>query len=269
LVNLRVSDRLTAKYVERSLLVSDIATKVRPRAVALAITELLRASWLELVLTQDRFEEGAPENEVRNRLVTHLKERTVEDGEPRPSSPEQAEADAERKEQEDAARDERWDKRRLEWVAGARIFPQGDSGDLTTTVSLSLSLNRRLRLSIGGMAAGGGINRPGGNIGSFEGAGRVGVGFSGGTLLEIEVAPCVEVGYVKLSATSVGDQRGPVAIGSLQSTIRTMATKGVDVLMGVQAGYVFSPVEVKAEGQTVGGLKGPMLGVLAGLAGIL
>jgi hypothetical protein len=63
LVNLRITDRLTAKYVERTLVVSDVSAEARSRAVALAIVELLRASWLELVISQGRGE-GEPSDAV-------------------------------------------------------------------------------------------------------------------------------------------------------------------------------------------------------------
>ncbi len=269
LVNLRVSDRLTAKYVERSLLVSDIAKSVRPRAIALAIVELLRASWLELVLHDDQFEDGAAEVDVRARLVTRLKERTIEDEAPRESPAAQAAAiEAARRAQEERELDDRWGKARLEWLAGARIFPQGGAGDLSTIVSGSLALNRRMRLHIGGVAAGGGISDKDGDVNSFEGAGRVALGLGGGSSPEIEVAPCVEVGYGKLSG-DIEDKGGTIAIGSIQAIMRTVVTKGVDALVGVQGGYVIAPLEVKRDGDLVGGIKGPMLGITAGLSGIL
>jgi hypothetical protein len=45
---------------------------------------------------------------------------------------------------------------------------------------------------------------------------------------------------------------------------------GVDALVGVQAGYVLSSVELKASANTVtGGFEGPVVGVCVGLSGIL
>ncbi len=276
LVNLRVSDRLTSKYVERSLMVSDISAAIRPRAIALAIVELLRASWLELVLTNDEFEDGAPESDVRNRLVTHLKERTTQPEAPPPFSAADVarEQESARRVAAEAARDARWKRSRLEWLAGGRIFPQGNSGDVSTTINASLAMNQRIRLHVGGLAAGGGVGGVAdtlGNLSSFEAAGRVALGLGGGDITQIEVAPCVEVGYAKLSAgpTDLRDTSGAIAIGSIHATIRTDATKGVDVLIGVQAGYVFAPLEIKEERKTIGGFVGPMMGVTVGLSGIL
>ncbi len=281
LVNLRVSDRLTSKYVERSLMVSDISVNVRPRAIALAIVELLRASWLELVLNEDEFADGAAESDVRNRLVTHLKERTSQPPAPQQSAEHIArEQEAARLLAAEEERDKRWKRSRLEWLAAGRIFPQGNSGDVSTIINASLAMNRRIRLHVGGLAAGGGVGGISdtlGNLSSFEAAGRVALSLGGGGsgAVEIEVAPCVEVGYAKLSAgpSDVNDTSGALAIGSIQSNIRTDATKGVDVLIGVQAGYVFAPIEMKKSDEggtvTIGGFFGPMMGITVGLSGIL
>ncbi len=272
LVNLRISDRLTAKYMERALVVSDVVESARPRAVALAIVELLRASWLELVLQPQNDDDSGPSNEVRSRLVTHLKEKAVDEADERKTPEQRArEIDAERTTLEEAARDERWDKKRLEWLAGARLFPEGGAGDLSTTVSMSFAINRKLRLQVGGVAAGGGVNkqRNGANdtiaIDTFEAAGRIGLALGGGSDPEIEILPAVEIGWARLTGGGVREQSRPLAIGCLHSTLRTSIAKGVDGIFGVQAGYVLAPVEVK----DYGGLAGPVIGVTVGLAGIL
>lgn len=277
LVNLRISDRLTAKYMERALVVSDVVANARPRAVALAIVELLRASWLELVLQPDDGEEGGPSSEVRSRLVTHLKERTVDESDDRKTPEERAkEIDAARTAQEEIARDERWDKKRLEWLAGARLFPEGGAGDLSTTVSMSLAMNRKLRLHIGGLAAGGGVNTRAVDdegqtieVRSFEAAGRLGLALAGGSDPEIEILPAVEIGWVRLTSPNARERSRPLATGSLHSTLRTSIAKGVDGIFGVQAGYVLTPVEMKSKDRNLGGLVGPVIGVTVGLAGIL
>lgn len=277
LVNLRISDRLTAKYMERALVVSDVDPAMRPRAVALAIVELLRASWLELVLQPDGDERG-PSSEVRSRLVTHLKEQASDESDERKTPEERArEIDAARTTQEETARDQRWEKKRLEWVASGRIFPEGDAGDLSTTVSMSFALNRKLRLQAGGLAAGGGVNDKTTDVHTFEAAGRLGLALSGGSDPEIEILPSVEVGWARLTSPNLSVLSRPIAIGALHATIRSSVTKGVDGIIGIQAGYVLTPVEMKmktktatgTETQDLGGMVGPVIGVTMGLAGIL
>ncbi len=271
MVNLRISDRLTAKYMERSLVVSDVSRAARPRTVALAIVELLRASWLELVLQPPEEKDERASKDVRQRLVSHLKLRAEDDDGRRKSPAQQArEIDEERRAQEEAAHDERWQRKRLEWVASSRLFPKGDSGDLSTTVSLSIAMNRRLRLHVGGIAAGGGAHDESLDVHSFEAAGRVGLGVSGGSDVEIELLPTVEVGFARMSGPSETDFRRVLVIGTVHSTARTAVAKGVDALIGVQAGYVLSGVELKdPDGNKLGGIVGSVIGVTAGLAGIL
>jgi hypothetical protein len=48
----RIVDAATRKQVERHVLLADVAEPSRPRALALAVAELLRASWLELALPE-------------------------------------------------------------------------------------------------------------------------------------------------------------------------------------------------------------------------
>lgn len=279
LVNLRISDRLTAKYMERALVVSDVVENARARAVALAIVELLRASWLELVLQPQNDEDNGPSNEVRSRLVTHLQEQAVDESDERKTPEERArEIDAARTALEETARDERWEKKRLEWVAGARLFPETGMGDLSTTVSMSFAINRKLRLQIGGIAAGGGVNTQVTErdqdsrtieMNSFEAAGRLGLAVAGGSDPEIEILPAIELGWARLSSPETKDLNRTLAIGCLHATLRTSMAKGVDGIFGVQTGYVLTPTELKRDTQKLGGFSGPLIGVTVGLAGIL
>ncbi len=55
----RIDDLLTHKHVERTIDLVEVTPSARPRALALAIAELLRASWAELALV-DEPQEGAP-----------------------------------------------------------------------------------------------------------------------------------------------------------------------------------------------------------------
>ena len=271
LVNLRITDRLTAKYVERTLVVSDVSAEARSRAVALAIVELLRASWLELVISQGPGEGESSSDAVRNRLVTHLKAATDEE----PDHDEPRESKRERLVEsgpDEAALAERWNRTRLEWLGGSRLYPAGDSGDLTTQVKLSFALNRRLRLHTGGLAAGGEVSGSR-DINMFEGAGVVGVGITGGSGPEVEVASVFEVGWARLSGESFPDVGRTFSVGTLQGTLRQPVTPGVDVLVGVQAGYVLSSVVAHTSATPMrtklGGFEGPVIGVLLGLSGML
>jgi hypothetical protein len=48
----RIDDLVTRKHVERTIDLAEVAVSARPRALAIAIAELLRASWAELALAE-------------------------------------------------------------------------------------------------------------------------------------------------------------------------------------------------------------------------
>ncbi|MFT3922677.1 MAG: hypothetical protein QM778_09100 [Myxococcales bacterium] len=265
LVNLRISDRLTAKYVERALFVGDVDLQARPRTIALAVGELLRASWMELVLSTDEAEEGSPSHTLRNRMITRLQ--AAEER----RAPEAAIDPSELVEREVEGRP--WFRPRIEWIAGGRMFPEGASGALSSAVSLSHPLNGHLRFHLGAIAAGGGTNADR-TIHLFEAAGRTGIGVTGGKEIEIELASIFELGWAQLSGTKVKDTSSFMMIGALQGTVRTRITRGLDVLVGLEGGYVLTPLVLTFHDEDLGthvrgGLSGPLIGILIGLSGTL
>ena len=65
-----------------------------------------------------------------------------------------------------------------------------------------------------------------------------------------------------------------IVIGALHATLRASVSRGIDTLLGVQAGYVLVPLEATLEQgespiRTRGGIAGPLIGVSVGLSGIL
>lgn len=264
-VNLRISDRLTAKYVERALFVGDIDAEARPRTIAVAVGELLRASWMELVLSDDEGED-TPSHALRNRMITRLQ--AVE------ASPEPiGETRKMRAGASEGSIEQRWFRPRIEWIAGGRMFPEGASGALTSAVSLSQPLNRHLRLHAGALAAGGGTNADR-VVHLFDVAGRVGMGVTGGKEIEIELASIFELGWARLSGTNVRDTASFMMIGALHGVVRTRITRGLDVLLGLEGGYVLTPLmlafrDAELGTRIRGGLTGPVVGILLGLSGTL
>ncbi len=265
-INLRVSDRLTAKYVERSLFVGDVGREARARTLAVAAAELLRASFLELLVLHDK-RDDAHWTEIQKRVASDLRE--SEPGVQEPSSVENQAAPAKPAAGLDIA--EHWPRLRVEWIAGGRSFPEGGSGDVSSAISLSVPLSRRIRLHVGGLAAGGGGHADR-NVHLFEGAGRVGLGVTGGNEIEIEVASVAELGWAKVSDQAGPDLGGLMSIYSLNALMRTRIVTGISVLIGVQGGYVLTPLVVQAgmqpnEPRT--GFQGAMVGMLLGLSGTL
>jgi hypothetical protein len=247
--------------VERALFVGDVSPNARPRTVALAIIELLRASWLELVLSEED-PEGSSSYAMRNRMISRLKE----------AAPGSAEVHGKRGSGGEELEDpyaERWYKPRLEWLGSSRFYPAGGAGDLSTAVRTSLALSRRLRLHTGGVAAGGGASSPH-DVHLFEAAGQVGLSLTGGTDVEVEIASLFEVGWARLNGHDIATQSGVLAMGAVHAMLRAGMTRGIDLIFGVLGGYVLAPIELTV---TVGndrvGITGPVVGISFGLSGIL
>ncbi len=265
-INLRVSDRLTEKYVERSLFVGDVSRDARARTVAVAAGELLRASFLELLFSNDASSEGSW-NAARRRMVSHLRE--VEPAADATTGAIRRSASAPLSDEHEVA--SHWPMLRVEWIAGGRSFPEGGSGDVSSAINLSSPLGRRLRLHFGGIAAGGGAHADR-NVRIFEGAGRIGLGVTGGNEIEIEVASVAELGWAKVSDSGGPDRSAFMSICSLSAVLRTRVGHGISVILGVQSGYVLTPLIASSKqgpNDARSGFLGPMVGMVLGLSGTL
>lgn len=261
-VNLRVSDRLTQKYVERALYLGDVRPEARARTLAVAAAELLRASFLELLLSSQTPQGRATWSDVQQRMLAHVQQTTPHAG---------AQAEASGHASMPQTRDERAPHYRLEWLAGGRSFAQGGSGDITSMVSLSSPVSRRIRLQLGGLVSGGGGHADR-FVRMFEGAGRLGLSVSGGNELEIEVTSALELGWAKVIDTTGPDRSGFLSICSMAATLRAPIVADIAVLIGVQMGYVLTPIVARAvmdPSQSRSGFLGPMVGILLGLSGTL
>jgi hypothetical protein len=161
---------------------------------------------------------------------------------------------------------------RLEWTGATRIYPQTDSGDLATSLSVSKLLGAGMRIYAGGTAAGGGGD--GSNVHIFQGTGRLALHLcSMGERPQLEVGTAWELGWGQLRAAGEPRRGGFVAIGAVQATLRARISYGVEGLLNLQAGYVLAPLTIESElddgRRRSVGLEGSVLGVSLGLAGIL
>jgi hypothetical protein len=124
------------------------------------------------------------------------------------------------------------------------------------------------------LAAGGGTNESRA-VHLFEAAARLGIGVTGGQDVQLEVASVFEVGWAQLRGRRIPDTSGAMVIGALHACLRAAATHGTDVIVGLQGGYVLTPLVVSLDrdgAQTLGGergMTGPIVGILLGLSGIL
>jgi len=153
-------------------------------------------------------------------------------------------------------------------MGAGRIFPMTGTGDVTFRLAASFTQAERVRYQIGGLLAGGGAD--GARFHMFEVGGRIGASLiSAGEGLTIEVGPFLEVGWGSLRQRGDDDEggqrsHGPVVMAALQGCLRAPMSRGVDVLIALQTGYVVAPLTLSAHG-----MEGAMIGASVGLAGVL
>jgi hypothetical protein len=251
-VYLAVACAYTGRQTARTLAMSEIPEAARPRSVALALVELLRSSWRQLA-GQPRASAFVPD--------------------PAPPDPERppglvAASDAPPADPDRSARP------RLEWRGATRIYPQTDSGDLATSLSVSQLLAGRVCVHGGGSVAGGGGD--GSNVHIFRGTSRLGLSLCSASTDQqpgIEVGTVWELGWAQLRTGGSPQESGLLVTGSLEAALRVRVSHGVEALVSLEAGYVLAPLTLEVElddgRQRSTGIEGSVLGVGIGLAGIL
>jgi hypothetical protein len=247
-VYLTVAYAQTGRQTARTLEMSEIPEAARPRAVALALVELLRGSWRELAGEQ----EAPPPPAV-----------AAYD----PETPPGAQAIR-------AAEDpDRSTRPRIEWMGATRIYPQTDSGDLSTSLSYSQLLAGPMRVHAGGSVAGGGGD--GSNVHIFRGTSRIGLRLcsSRGQQPALEVGTAWEIGWAQLRTAGSPRESGLLVTGAIEAALRVHVSPGVETLVSLEAGYVLAPLTMEVElddgRRRSTGIEGSVLGVGIGLAGIL
>jgi hypothetical protein len=252
-IRLGVADRKTGNHIERALIVSDVSAAMQARAIALALTELLRSEWQKL---------SEPPKQVEQ----------VIDSE-RPMAPRKLHASQVVQESaERVAREADIAQRfRVEWLAVGHLYAQTDSGDLSTSLAISKLLASHARIQIGGSLAGGAGQGTDAQL--FQATGRVLVALVSRTLNpSIEVGALFEAGWASLNGTRDGREHGPIVIAGAHATLRIPAADMMEALITVQAGYVIVPMTSKSmpgdggsDDRTIG-FAGPTLGIGLGIA---
>jgi hypothetical protein len=250
-IKLGVAARRTGKHVERSLAVSDVPDNMHARAIALALTELLRASWAEL--TAPNHKEATPTLRKLPQLHGDVVVRSAL--------------------REAAARAVR-QRLRLEWQGGGRVYPQSDSGEASSAFALSKLFGLRTRVQLAASAAGGAGQ--GSDARLFQTTARTTVALcSQRDNPAIEVGGSIEVGWAQARGANAGSANGFISTALLTGTLRVQAAQEVEALIVLQAGYVLSPLTLRSPPDNTGkrgpkvGFQGPVVGLAVGIAGLL
>jgi len=260
-----VDDAATRKSVRRSVDLADIPAATRPRALALAVAELLRASWLELALpTAPAPASPVPEpvrDTVRLRMVAAL---------PRAGSPRAA---------------PRW----APWVGlgfEGRTLPLAATGvagvRLAGGVVPPWSLDgTRLRLRVdGGVSFGSGASLLG-DVDVLVATGAVAATFARGAAVSVELGPRMELGVARAvgrvvsgrsaAGITVGEEQALLVGVGLVAGVRGRLSASWSASLELEGQWVFGGIDARAVDGVTGldvraaGVFGPSLALRAGI----
>jgi hypothetical protein len=252
-VEISIDDAATSKMVRRRLSLEDVSRPARPRALALALAELLRASWTEL-----RIPEAA-----KPAVVIPASVRLALFAPPPPAPPSPAPAP---KEAPSVVG--------LRAALATRLFPAYGSALLGADVGASLGSAERipLRLRVDAALLFGTSYDPLGTISSQLFAGGVAAVFAHRSgPLEVEIGPRLEAGYGRLagSATVAGVRAtsGGGAVVDLSGTLdlRMALGRSFWASLAVDVGGVLQSVGATTSSGREAGFGGPMAGASIGV----
>lgn len=247
-LEVRIDDVLTHKRVTRTLEVADIEAELRPRALALFVVELLRASWAELVLPAG----PRPTVPVPRAILAAVRARESEGTAVVSPPPPAAVGEA---------------------SALVLAFPSASTALFGGSLGLVLALgDAPLVLRVDAAAAAGE---------TLDRLGRVELGVAGGGLglalagrfgpLALDAGPRlgIAVGWARGTASRSGasasaGETGVVTLG-LAVALRLRLLEGLGARLAIEAGAPVLGLEATVDGVAVAGLHGAMIAVQAGL----
>jgi len=249
-----IEDLVTAKRVVRRILLQDVADQARPRALALAVAELLRASWLELALPKAPTPALPVPPAVREAVLRRMAAAL-------PPRPEPTVRDL------DAALES---SLTIAW----RAFLSGNASLLGARGALAFPFYSKsliLRFDGGGVY---------GTAHDALGDVHLGLASTSASLLyatplarptRFEVGPRIELG-VAWASGNPGDPQtssyagvGYVGDASVLGMFLVRLAPTWRLAMELEAGGVFAPFDATADGRRVTGVRGGMFGLAVGL----
>jgi hypothetical protein len=260
-----IADRATMKTVTRRLRVSDVDLAGRPRVLAIAIAELLGASWVEYALGGDSVAPaGVPEDAQRvlaGKLVPAVSAQSapLDSRAPVESPP--------RVERGDSERPRPWT---VDGAAMVRLFPARSTAIAGGALGASRTVAAGVRLHASVEAAFGDAHVRIGRVTVNAVTGSLGVGFSTAGSVELEVEPHVVLGVGW--ARGHADDTETVAshtytdflgIGAVSGTVRAAAER-LSPFAALELGYTFHGVSFLADEERAAGLAGVVFGARVG-----
>jgi hypothetical protein len=240
-----IDDAATSKSVRRTIAVDAMPAPSRPRALALAIAELLRASWAELSMV----DAPPPREAVPPSIVSAVKLRR----------------------EREAPRPERTPRTIARIALDTQVFPSYQSVVLGPTIGASVPLFGPLRARADGGVAFGRAYDALGTIDLGIASGDIGVMLAGGTeSVRFDLGPLVRVGYGwasghPISGGESGHTSGVVLTGGLAASVFVRLAGDWWSVAGLEGGAVIQSVDAQAASRPAAGFGGPLVAVTLGL----
>lgn len=256
-VTVTIEDQATVKRIARRILLRDVADTARPRALALAVAELLRASWMELAMPGAPAPAAPIPPSLRESIARRIgaavpSNMSVGPGHLFP----------------DGAKDVSIALSWRAFVAGHASMYGGRSGVAFPIPSTSILLRADL------VALFGSAQDALGDVALRT----VDVGLSGlfatpqDRPVAVAVGPRLELGVAWATGnpadpqTSSFNGEGFVATGSLLAAFRVRISDTWQLALELDAGTTIAPFEALSDGRRVTGIEGAMFGASIGVA---
>jgi hypothetical protein len=264
-VVITIADRATLKTVTRRLRVSDVDLTGRPRVLAIAIAELLGASWVEYALGGASVAPAGVPEDAQRALAAKLVPAVSAQGarvpspvadEPRPGV-----------ERGDPEQPRPWV---VDGAAMVRLFPARSTAILGGALGASRTVAGGVRLHLSGEAAFGEADVRVGRVTVNAVTGSLGVGFSTAGPVELELEPHVVIGagwatgHADDSETVVSQTHTDfLGIGAISGTVRVAANR-LSPFAALELGYTFRGVSFLADEARAAGLASVVFGARVG-----
>lgn len=264
-VTIEIADLATGQKLERELLLSDVQPGARPRALSMAVVMLMESAWTDTAL---RGQEEAPQlpEAVRAALRTRLREALDGAQPPLAALP----APAPLADDVDA-------RTSLSAAGLVRTFPGRSSGLIGAELGGDPCFTDRLCLPVRAEALLGSqeLSDQAGRIASMNLYWlTVGAGLEWRTRSnpQLGLGPFARLGYalahasVERAGYAANDVKGIVSVLGVAGTLRSALSESVDVLIGVDVGYVPNGVVFLADLSRSAGMAEVTLASRIGLA---
>lgn len=242
--------------LERHVDLTDVAGNARARVLALAAAELLREAFASPPTSTPTPPPNAPVRSVELHVVLDPSPPSAIAPSSRPVSPPAA-AHA----------------FTISLAGEARALPAGPAGLFGARAGIAAPLGRTFVLSVDAAFGRGASRDVLGEVSAFVAGGSVGVAVAAGPdALRIHAGPRLEVAWAHVDAaaatlsTAAFSADSALALLTLSATAHVLIGSGLHVLVGVDAGATLKGFEARADGRTVTGFVGPLLGVRIGFA---